>query len=147
MRKSILVCLAALVLLATAPGAALARGGADEAGREKKFIARLHKARAENRRVEVNLKNGVNLLGRVGEVRERGFTFEPDNQEDADALRGMNMVAAVLYDDVDSVRYPSKVRKLFKGFGKGFAIAGMAVAFLPAAGVLTLLGHPPPGCP
>jgi hypothetical protein len=136
-----------VLLAAATPSGALARGGGDEAGREKKFIARLHKARAENRRVEVNLRNGVNLRGRVGEVRERGFTFEPDNQDDADALRGMNMVAAVLYDDVDSVRYPSKMRKFFKGFGKGFATAGMAVAFLPAAGVLTLLGHPPPGCP
>ncbi len=151
MRKSILVCLAALALLAAAtPSGAYAQGGqegAPAAPPDAKVVARLKKARAENRRVEVNLKNGVNLLGRVGEVRERGFTFEPDNQDDADALRGLNMVAAVLYDDVDSVRYPSRVRKFFKGVGKGFAIAGMAVAFLPAAGVLTLLGHPPPGCP
>ena len=149
MTKSILSLLAALVLLAT-PSGAYAQGGqegAPVAPPDTKVVARLKKARAENRRVELNFKNAVTLTGRVGEVRERGFTFEPDNKDDADALSGMGMVAAVLYDDVDSVRYPSKMRKFFKGFGKGFAIAGMAVAFLPAAGVLTLLGHPPPGCP
>jgi hypothetical protein len=142
MKKSILVCLAALALLSGAPSGALAKGGGDEHGREK-VVAHLKKALAENRRVEVNLKNGVHLLGRVGEVREKGFTFEPDNKADADAMKGMGMVAAVLYEDVGSVRYPSKVRKFFKGIGIGFEIAGMAVAFVPVYGVLALLGELP----
>jgi len=142
MRKSILVCLAALALLSATPAAARAEGGA-EVARNAKLMARLQKARAENRRVEVKMKDGVNLLGRVGEVRERGFTFEPDNREDAYALRGRGLVAAVLYEEVDTVQYPSKVRKFFKGVGKGFAIAGMSVAFLPTYGVLALLGDLP----
>ena len=143
MKKSILTCLAALALLSAAPPrAALARGVGDRPVSEK-FAARLKKAQAENRRVEVKLKNGVNLLGRVGEVRERGFTFEPDNKADADALRGMNMVAAVLYEDVAVVQYPSKARKFFKGLGFGFRAAGEIVAFLPVYGVLALLGELP----
>jgi hypothetical protein len=142
MKKSILACLAALALLSAAAPAAFAKGGGDERGHEK-LMSRLKKAQEENRRVEVNLKNGVHLLGRVGEVREKGFTFEPDNKADADAMKGMNMVAAVLYEDVGSVRYPSKVRKFFKGIGIGFEVAGMAVAFLPVYGVLALLGDLP----
>jgi hypothetical protein len=142
MKKGILVCLTALALLSATPCAALARGGGDKHGSEK-VLAGLKKAQLKNRRVEVNLKNGVNLLGRVGELRERGFTFEPDNPADADVLKRMNMVAAILYEEVGSVRYPSKVRKFFKGVGKGFEIAGMAVAFIPVYGVLALLGDLP----
>ena len=142
MKKSILACLAALALLSAAPGAALAKGGGDESVREK-VVARLKKAQAENRRVEVHLKYGLSLRGRVGELRERGFTFEPDNKADVAALKELGLVAAVLYDDVDSVRYPSKVRKFFKGVGIGFTIAGMTVAFLPTYAVLAMLGELP----
>jgi hypothetical protein len=140
--KSILTCLAALALLSAVRPAALAQGGR-EVARNAKLVARLEKARAENRRVEVKFKDGVNVLGRVGEVRERGFTIEPDNEADAYDLRGRGLVAAVLYEEVETVQYPSKVRKFFKGVGKGFAIAGMSVAFLPTYGVLALLGELP----
>jgi hypothetical protein len=93
--------------------------------------------------VEVKLKNGMNLLGRVGEIREKGFTFEPDNKADADALKGMNMVAAVLYEDVASVQYPSKVRKFFKGLRMGAVGVGAFFIVMPIYGVQALLGNLP----
>jgi hypothetical protein len=147
MRRSILTCLAALALLpAVAPSAALAQGG--EEGKQAKLpdtgvVARLKRARAENRRVEVKFKNTVALTGRVGEVRERGFTFEPDNREDADALKGMGMVAAVLYEDVASVRYPSKLRKFFQGVRTGLVGTGAFFVVMPLYGVKALLGDLP----
>lgn len=142
MLKGILIGLATLALLSVVPGAALAQGGGAGA-RNEKLMARLQKARAENRRVEVKFKDGVQVLGRVGEVRERGFTIEPDNEADAYDLRGRGLVAAVFYEEVSTVQYPSKVRKFFKGVGKGFTIAGMSVAFLPTYAVLALLGDLP----
>lgn len=143
MTKTILTCLAALALLsAAAPSSSLAEGGGDEARREK-VVARLSKARAENRRVELKFKNKVTLTGRVGELRERGFTFEPDNAGDADALKGMGMVAAVLYEDVASVRHPSKIRKFFNGLRTGVIGAGAFFIVMPVYGVQALLGDLP----
>ena len=142
MRRSILTCLAALALLAAAPRAAHAVGLGDETGREK-VLARLKKAQAENRRVEIKFKNRVMLVGRVGELREKGFTFEPDSKDDAAVLKGMNMVAAVLYEDVASVQYPSKMRKFFKGVRTGFIGVGAGFILLPTYGVLALLGDLP----
>lgn len=142
MRKSILVCVAALALLSAVPRAALARGDGDEPDGEK-VLARLQKAQAEKRRVEIKFKNRVSLVGRVGELREKGFTFEPDNKADADALKGMNMVAAVLYEDVASVQYPSKMRKFFKGLRTGVIGAGAFFVVMPIYGVQGLLGNLP----
>jgi hypothetical protein len=154
MRKSILVCLATLALLSAAsPRAALAKGAGDEQPREE-VVARVKKAQAERRRVRVTLrkefswfKQEVTLTGRVGEVREKGFTFEPDDKDDVAFLKGKGMVAAVLYDDVASVHDHSKVKKFFKDLGKGAGIGAMgAGAFfivMPVYGVLALLGELP----
>jgi hypothetical protein len=140
--KRILVCLAALVLLLATPSVMLAKGSGNEPDREK-VLARLQKAQAEKRRVELKFKNRVTLVGRVGELREKGFTFEPDNKADADALKGMHMVAAVLYEDVASVQYPSKMRKFFKGVRTGFIGAGAFFVVMPIYGVQALLGDLP----
>jgi uncharacterized membrane protein YfcA len=141
MRKHILTCLAALVLLsAAAPGASLAQGNPGEARREK-VITHLKKARSENRRVLIRFKNGVDVTGRVGELRERGFTFEPDNEEDANDLKGMGVTAAVLYENIKGVEHPSKVRKFFKGIRYGLLGAGGTVIFLPYVAVMALLGR------
>ncbi|MFL6256609.1 MAG: hypothetical protein ACJ74T_16510 [Pyrinomonadaceae bacterium] len=154
MKKSIVVCLTALALLsASSPAATLARGAGDAQLREE-VVARVNKAHAENRRVQVKFKKEfawfkeeVTLTGRVGEVREKGFTFEPDDKDYVAFLKGKGMVAAVLYDDVASVRYPSKVKKFFKDVGKGVGIGAMGVgAFfvvMPIYGVLALLGELP----
>jgi hypothetical protein len=145
MRRSILTCLAALALLAmAAPSGALARGG--QAGGQvtlpdTEVVARLRDARTKNRRVEVKFKNTVTLTGRVGEVRERGFTFEADNRDDADVLKGM--VAAVLYDDVASVHYPSKLKKFFRGVRTGLVGTGAFFVVMPIYGVQALLGDLP----
>src|ERR1700749_1459577 len=116
MRKSILVCLAALVLLSAAamPSAAFGQSARD-ARRREEIVTHLKKARSENRRVILRFKNGADVEGRGGELREKGFTFEPDKEEDANDLRSMGATAAVLYEEVQSVEHPSKVRKFFKG--------------------------------
>jgi hypothetical protein len=153
MKKSILTCLAALALLTASSPAALAKGAGDEQRREE-VVARVKKAQAERRHVQVKFKKEfawfkeeVTLSGRVGEVREKGFTFEPDDKDDVAFLKGKGLVAAVLYDDVASVRYPSKVKKFFKDVGKGVGIGAMGVgAFfvvMPVYGVLALLGELP----
>ena len=141
MAKTILSCLMALALLsAAAPRAARAQGGRG-AARDEKVVARLKKARDENRRVIIRFKDEASLTGRVGELRERGFTFEPDNKDDALELKGRNTVAGVLYEDIKTVQYPSKVREFFKGVRYGLLGAGGTVIFLPYATVMALLGR------
>jgi uncharacterized membrane protein YfcA len=142
MKKSILACLAALALLSAAvmPSAALGQSARD-ARRKEEVITHLKKARSENRRVLIRFKNGVDVTGRVGELRERGFTFEPDNEEDANDLKGMGVTAAVLYENIQGVEHPSKVRKFFKGVRYGLLGAGGTVIFLPYVAVMALLGR------
>lgn len=142
MLKGILTCLAALVLLAAAPSGALAQG-VDGAARDGKVLARLKRARDEDRRVIILLRDGVDITGRVGELRERGFTFEPDNGDDADVLKGMGMVAGVLYEDVVGVRRPSKLKKFFRGLRIGVVGAGAFFIVMPVYGVQALLGNLP----
>ena len=148
--KSIFTCLAALVLLATAaPSVALARGG-QEGGQvtphDMRVAARVRDARAKNRRVTVRFKDGASVTGRVGELRERGFTFEPDGL--GLELRRQNAAAVILYGDVDSVRHPSKVRSFFKKVGYGLALGGAYAVVAPINGVAILLGGSSiPGCP
>jgi hypothetical protein len=150
MRKSILTCLAALVLLATAaPSGALARGG-QEGGQvtlpDTKVVARLKDARTKNRRVTVKFKDGASVTGRVGELRERGFTFEPDGL--GPELRRQNAAAVIFYGDVASVQHPSKVRSFFKKAGYGLGMAGAFAVVAPINGVtLLLFGSTIPGCP
>ena len=139
MRRSILTCLAALVLLATA--AANVRG--QNATGVEGVAARVRKARDENRRVIIKFKNGVYVTGRVGETRERGFTFEPDSRDEADVLKGMGMVAAVLYEDVAAVERPSKLKKFFRGVRMAFIGAGAFFIVMPVYGVQALLGDLP----
>ena len=150
MRKSILSCLAALALLsAVAPSAALAQGG--EEGKQAKppgaeVVARVKDARAKNRRVTVKFKSDASVTGRVGELRERGFTFEPDGL--GPELRRQNAAALILYEDVASVRHPSKVKSFFKKAGYGLGLAGAFVVVAPLNGVtLLLFGSTIPGCP
>ena len=142
MKRSILACLATLALLSAAPHAAYAKSIGDEPPRED-VVARLKKAQTEHRRVEIKLSNKVRLVGRVGELREQGFTFEPDNKDDAAVLKGMNMVAAVLYENVASVQYPSKMKRFFKGVRTGFIGAGAFFVVMPVYGVQALLGNLP----
>jgi hypothetical protein len=144
MRGTILSFLAALALLSAVPSAALAKGDKDERRREE-VVARLKKARAENRRVIISLRKGYGLTGRVGEIRERGFTFEPDNKDDAELLKGAGMVAAIFYEDVTGVRHPSKMREFFKGVRTGLVGTGAFFVVMPIYGVQALLGNLP-GC-
>jgi hypothetical protein len=149
MRKTILSCLAALTLLSAAPRAARAKGAGDEQSREE-VVARVQKAHAEKRSVRVTLrkelfwfKEEVTVTGRVGEAHEKGFVFVPDNKDDAAAWKATGR-GAFSYEDVVSVRYPSKVKKFFKGVGIGAAGAGAFVVVMPVYGVLALLGELPP---
>ena len=148
--RSFLTGLAALVLLAAAaPSGALARGG-QEGGRvtppDTKIVARVKDARDKHRRVTVKLKDGASVTGRVGEMRERGFTFEPDGL--SPELRRQNTAAVILYEDVASVRHPSKVRSFFKKVGYGVALGGAYAVVGPMNGVtLLLFGSTIPGCP
>ena len=148
--KSILTCLAALVLLATAaPSGALARGGqggAQVTPPDAKVVARLKKAHAERRRVTLKLKEGASVTGRVGELRERGITFEPDGL--GPELRRQNAAAVILYENVASVDHPSKVKGFLKKVGYGLGIGGAFVLLAPLNGVAILLGGSSiPGCP
>ena len=148
--KGTLSCLAALVLLATAaPSGALARGGQEGGGvapPDTKIVARVKKARDTNRRVTVKFKDGAGVTGRVGEMRERGFTFEPDGL--SPELRRQNAAAVIPYEDVASVRHPSKVRSFFKKVGYGAALGGAYAIVGPMNGVtLLLFGSTIPGCP
>lgn len=143
MKKSMLSCLAALALLSAATPLAARAGGRQNATAAAETVARLQKARAENRRVVIRFKNGASVTGRVGEVRDRGFTLEPDSADDALVLKGENAVAAVLYEDVAAVQYPSKMRKFFKGVRFGFMAAAALVIVPPIYGVEALLGRLP----
>ena len=93
MKKHILTCLAALALLSAAAPAALAQGGADGA-RVEKVSARVKEARSEARRVTIKFRDGARVTGKVGEVRERGFTFEPDGL--SPELKRQNAAAVIL---------------------------------------------------
>ena len=148
--KSIFTCLAALVLLATAaPSGALARGGQEGeqvTPHDTKVAARVKDAREKNRRVTVRFKDGASVTGRVGELRERGFTFEPDGL--SPELKRQNAAAVIFYGDVASVRHPSKVRSFFKKVGYGLALGGAYAVVMPINGVAILLGGSSiPGCP
>jgi hypothetical protein len=150
MRRSLLTCLAALALLsAVAPSAALAQGveeGKQARPPDAKVAARVKDARMKNRRVTVKFKDGASVTGRVGELRERGFTFEPDGL--GTELRRQNAAAIILYGDVASVRHPSKVRSFFKKVGYGVALGGAYAIVAPLNGVAILLGGSSiPGCP
>lgn len=150
MKKHILTCLVTLALLsAAAPSVALARGG-QEGGQvmlpDTKVVARLKDARDSNRRVTVKFRDGARVTGRVGELRERGFTFEPDGL--GSELRRQNAAAVIFYGDVASVRHPSKVRSFFKKVGYGLGVAGAFAVVAPINGVAILLGGSSiPGCP
>lgn len=148
MRKTILSCMAALVLLA-APSAALAQSGREGVRvppRDAKVAARLKDARAKDRRVTIKLRNGASMTGRVGELRERVLTFEQDGL--SPALRHRATATVIPYEDVDSVQYPSKVRGFFKKVGYGVALGGAYAVVAPLNGVAILLGGSSiPGCP
>ena len=148
MKKGILTCLAALVLLATAPAAALARGAGDEQPRAE-VVVRVKKALANKRSVRVTFKKEVNwfkqeytVTGKVGEVREDVFLFVPDDKADAAAWRATSR-DAVRYEDIASVRYPSKVKKFFKGVGIGAMGAGAFFIVMPVYGIEALFGQLP----
>ena len=148
--KSLLTWLSALVLLtATAPSGALARGvqeGGQVTLHDVKVAARVKDARTKNRRVTVKFKDGASVTGRVGELRERGFTFEPDGL--SAELKRQNAAAVIFYGDVASVRHPSKVRDFFKKVGYGLALGGAYAVVMPINGVAILLGGSSiPGCP
>ena len=150
MKKGILVGLTTLALLATAaPSGALAQsgqGGLRAAPPNAKAVARLQEAQEERRRVTINFKSGGSVTGRVGELRERGLTFEPDGL--GPELRRQNAAAVILYEDVGSVQHPSKVRSFFKKVGYGLALGGAYAVIGPLDGVtLLLFGSRIPGCP
>lgn len=142
MRGTILSCLAALALLSALPSAALAKDGRDK-WRKEEIVARLKKARAENRRVIIHFREGYDVTGRVGELRERGFTLEPDGKDSTELLKGTDMTVGILYEDVDGVKHPSKMRKFLKGVRMGALSASAFVIVLPVYGVLALLGDLP----
>ena len=143
MTKTVLTCLMALVVLAAQPSGARAQGG-QEKSPAPDVLARVQDARAKNRRVTIKFKNGADVTGRVGEVRERGFTFEPDGL--SPELKRQNSVAVILYGDVASVRHPSKVKSFFKQVGYGLGLAGAFVVVAPIYGAILLLGGEIPSC-
>lgn len=149
MKKSIITCLTVLALLWAAPAPSLARGGQEGerlTPRGAEVLARLRGARAKGRRVTVKFKDGADVTGRVGELRERGFTFEPDGL--GPELRRQNAAAVILYENVASVRHPSKVKGFFKKVGYGLGLAGAFAVMAPLNGVAILLGGSSiPGCP
>lgn len=149
MKKSIITCLTVLALLWAAPAPSLARGGQEGerlTPRGAEVLARLRGARAKGRRVTVKFKDGADVTGRVGELRERGFTFEPDGL--GPELRRQNAAAVILYENVASVRHPSKVKGFFKKVGYGLGLAGAFAVVAPLNGVAILLGGSSiPGCP
>lgn len=138
MKKRVLVCVAALALLSAARPAALAQEGGGDAGRGGRVLTHLKEARARDRRVEIEFKSGARIVGKVGELRERGFTFEPDGL--SDELRRQNAAAVILYEELSSVQYPSKVRRFFKKVGYGLALGGAYAVIAPLDGVALLLG-------
>jgi hypothetical protein len=79
-------------------------------------------------------------------VRAHGLTFEPDGL--SPELKRQNAAAVILYADVDSVEYPSKVRNFFRKAGYGLALGGAYALIAPVNGVtLLLFGSTIPGCP
>jgi hypothetical protein len=143
MRKTILSCIVSLALLSAAsPAAALAQGAASDARREE-VLARLNDARTKNRRVTIKFKNGASVTGRIGEVRERGFTFQPDGYDGEKTLSEQNAFAAVLYENIAAVEHPSKVKGFLKKVGYGFVLGGAAIIILPVYGVVAMLGQLP----
>jgi hypothetical protein len=145
MKKSIMTCMAALALLSAAavPSAALGQSARD-ARRKEEVIRHLKKARSENRRVTIRFKSGADVTGLVGELRERGLTFEPDGL--GPELRRQNAAAVILYEDVASVQHPSKVRSFFKKVGYGLALGGAFVVVAPLYGLALLIGGGIPSC-
>lgn len=139
MRRAILTCLAALMLLSSTPCAAFAKDGKD-AWRKDEIVARLKKARAENRRVVIHFREGYDVTGRVGELRERGFTFEPDGKDSTLLLNRTDMSVGILYEDVDGVQHPSKLRKFFKGVRMGALGVSAFFIVLPVYSIQALLG-------
>lgn len=143
MRRTILFCLAALVILtAAAPG----RAAVDNSRRQltpDEVAAQVKNAKEKGRHVTVRFKNGTRVNGTVDEVRERGFTIIPYNFAARMSLKKENAAAAIFYDDVASVEREPKVKRFFRKMGEGFALGGLAVTILPVYMVAALLGRAP----
>ena len=146
MRRNILSCLAALAILAAGlPGLAAGDGSRRQLTPEE--VAALAKTAMEKgRRVTVRFKNGSRLIGTVDEVRERGFTITPYNFAARMRLKGEDVAAAILYEDVASIERETKSKRFFRKVGEGFALGGVTVAILPVYMVAAVLGKVP-GCP
>ena len=143
MRRTILSCLAALVILtAAAPGLAAGEGSRRQLTPDE-VAALVKSARDKGRRVTVRLKNGERVSGTVDEVRERGFTIVPYNFAARLSLKRANAAAAVLYEDVASVEREPKVKRFFRKVGEGFALGGLGVIILPVYMVAAVLGKAP----
>jgi hypothetical protein len=143
MRRTILSCLAALVILtAAAPG--LAAGDNSRRQLTPDEVASLVKsAKEKGRRVTVRFKNGSRFSGTVDEVRERGFTVIPYNFAARMSLKSQGAAAAILYEDVASVEREPKVKHFFRKMGEGFALGGLTVVILPVYMVAIVLGKAP----
>jgi hypothetical protein len=143
MRRTILSCLAALVILTNAaPGLA-----ADDNSRRQltpdEVAALVKNAKEKGRRVTVRFKNGSRFSGMVDEVRERGFTIVPYNFAARMSLKEQGEAAAIFYEDVASVERESEVKVFFRRVGEGFAIGGLTVAIMPVFLVAAVLGKVP----
>lgn len=146
MRRTILSCLAALVILTpAAPGLAAGDGSRRHLTPEE-VAAQVKVAQEKGRRVTVRFKNGERLSGTVDEVRERGFTITPYNFAARMRLKGEDAAAAILYEDVASIERETKAKRFFRKVGEGFALGGVSVAILPVYMVAVVLGKVP-GCP
>jgi hypothetical protein len=143
MKKAFLSCLTAFALLSAAmPCAARAQEERNVADKDA-LVARLKDARAKDRRVTIKFKNGASVSGKVGELREKGFTFSPDGVDNEYVLRKQNALAGIFYEDITAVKHPSKVKKFFKNIGFGFLMAGAAVIIIPVIAVDEILGRKP----
>jgi hypothetical protein len=143
MRRTILSCLTALLILtAAAPGLA----AVDNSRRQltpDEVAAQVKSAKEKGRHVTVRFKNGARINGTVDEVRERGFTIVPYNFAARMSLKRENAAAAIFYEDVASVEREPKVKRFFRKVGEGFALGGLAVTILPVYMVAAILGKAP----
>ena len=151
MKRNLILCLIAAILLAT-PSTASAAGKKTPTTEEVK--ERAAEAQAKGKKVVVKLRAGTKILigekalpfeftkdaslsGRVKEVRENDFTL-------SDTKDGKDEVTTVIsYANVVSIKRPNAFVKTLKAIGE-YSLLGVAgVAILPLYAIVALLNGGP----
>ncbi|MFL6208151.1 MAG: hypothetical protein ACJ74W_04835 [Pyrinomonadaceae bacterium] len=141
-----------IIALLAAPLTAIAAGRPTQTVAETK--ARAAEAQAKAKEVVVKVRAGTKILvgkkefpfeflksaslsGRVTELREQDFTFAQTGDHNSE------VITAISYADVLSIKHESGFRKALKNVGK-YSLGGVEIpVFLPLFGVLALLGRLP----